>query len=81
MERRLKKVGQEKYIWLGKGVFKDVDVVLHWHPGSVNHANPRTSNANKSAKFTFKGLSAHAASAPDKGRSALDGVESMNFMV
>jgi aminobenzoyl-glutamate utilization protein B len=59
----------------------DVDAVLHWHPGNVNHARPRTSNANKSAKFTFKGLSAHAASAPDKGRSALDGVESMNFMV
>ncbi len=33
--------------------------------------------ANKSAKFRFKGLSAHASSAPDKGRSSLDGVEAM----
>ena len=73
--------GSGKVYMVREGLFDDVDVVLHWHPGSVNHARPRTSNANKSAKFTFKGLSAHAASAPDKGRSALDGVESMNFMV
>ena len=64
-----------------EGLFDDVDVVLHWHPGSQNHASPRTSNSNKSAKFIFKGISTHAASAPDKGRSALDGVESMNMMV
>ena len=64
-----------------EGLFNDVDVALHWHPGSVNHANPRTSNSNKSAKFTFNGISAHAAGSPDKGRSALDGVESMNMMV
>jgi aminobenzoyl-glutamate utilization protein B len=63
------------------GIFNDVDVILHWHPGSTSHASPRTSNSNKSAKFSFKGISAHAASAPDKGRSALDGVESMNMMV
>ena len=73
--------GSGKVYMVREGLFDDVDVVLHWHPGNVNHARPRTSNANKSAKFTFKGLSAHAASAPDKGRSALDGVESMNFMV
>ena len=73
--------GSGKVYMVREGLFDDVDAVLHWHPGSVNHARPRTSNANKSAKFTFKGLSAHAASAPDKGRSALDGVESMNFMV
>ena len=73
--------GSGKVYMAREGLFDDVDVVLHWHPGSVNHARPKTSNANKSAKFSFKGLSAHAASAPDKGRSALDGVESMNMMV
>jgi aminobenzoyl-glutamate utilization protein B len=31
-----------------------------------------------SAKFTFAGLPAHASVSPDKGRSALDGVELMN---
>ena len=64
--------GSGKVYMAREGAFDDVDVVLHWHPGSVNHASPRTSNANKSAKFRFKGISAHAAGAPDKGRSALD---------
>jgi len=73
--------GSGKVYMVREGLFKDVDVALHWHPGSVNHANPRTSNSNKSAKFTFNGISAHAAGSPDKGRSALDGVESMNMMV
>ncbi len=73
--------GSGKVYMARAGLFNDVDVVLHWHPGSVSHARPRTSNANKSARFTFDGISAHAASAPDQGRSALDGVESMNMMV
>tara|TARA_Y100001970_G_scaffold6943_2_gene7963 strand:+ start:18356 stop:19783 length:1428 start_codon:yes stop_codon:yes gene_type:complete len=73
--------GSGKVYMAREGAFKDVDVVLHWHPGSRNHASPRTSNSNKSAKFYFKGISTHAASAPHKGRSALDGVESMNMMV
>jgi len=47
----------------------------------VNSASARSSLANKSAKFRFSGLSAHAASAPERGRSALDGVEAMNHMV
>ena len=33
--------------------------------------------ANRSAKFRFHGFSAHAAGAPEKGRSALDAVEAM----
>jgi aminobenzoyl-glutamate utilization protein B len=37
--------------------------------------------ANKSAKFRFKGIAAHAAASPDKGRSALDAVEAMDNMV
>ena len=73
--------GSGKVYMARDGLFDDVDVVLHWHPSSQNHARPRTSNSNKSAKFSFKGISAHAASAPEKGRSALDGVESMNMMV
>ena len=73
--------GSGKVYMARDGIFNDVDVILHWHPGSTSHASPRTSNSNKSAKFSFKGISAHAASAPDKGRSALDGVESMNMMV
>lgn len=63
------------------GIFNDVDVVLNWHPSAQNSANPRIALANKSAKFRFYGISAHAAGAPEKGRSALDAVEAMNYMV
>jgi aminobenzoyl-glutamate utilization protein B len=56
------------------GVFKDVDAVLSWHPGDANAASKQSSLAIMSAKFRFYGKPAHAAAAPDVGRSALDGV-------
>ena len=40
-----------------------------------------TTLANISAKFRFHGVSAHAAAAPEQGRSALDAVEAMDNMV
>ena len=73
--------GSGKVYMVRAGLFNDVDAVLHWHPSSSNAANAESSNANKSAKFKFKGISAHAAGSPHKGRSALDGVEAMNMMV
>jgi aminobenzoyl-glutamate utilization protein B len=42
---------------------------------------PRTTLANRSAKFRFTGVASHAAAAPERGRSALDGIEAMNYMV
>jgi aminobenzoyl-glutamate utilization protein B len=63
------------------GVFNDVDAVLQWHPGDNNSASPSSTLAYKVALFRFKGIAAHAAAAPEKGRSALDGVEAMNFMI
>jgi len=63
------------------GVFDDLDVCLHWHPASKNEVWHGSSKAMVSAKFTFTGLSAHAAGNPDQGRSALDGVELMNIGV
>ena len=73
--------GSGKVYMVRDGLFDDVDIVFHWHPDDVNTANSRTSNSNKSAKFTFRGISAHAAGSPELGRSALDGVEAMNMMV
>ena len=73
--------GAGKVYMVREGLFKDVDVVLHWHASDRNDASHSTSLANKSAKFRFHGLSAHAAGAPERGRSALDGVEAMNHMV
>ncbi|MCB0372667.1 MAG: amidohydrolase [Muricauda sp.] len=73
--------GSGKVYMVREGVFNDVDVALHWHPGSANAASAGAALANKSAKFRFHGISAHAAGAPDRGRSALDGVEAMDMMV
>ena len=73
--------GSGKVYMVRDGLFNDVDVALHWHPGAENEANAGAALANKSAKFRFYGISAHAAGAPEKGRSALDGVEAMNMMV
>lgn len=63
------------------GLFNDVDVMLSWHPGDRNSGNPGVALANKSAKFRFYGISAHASASPEKGRSSLDAVEAMNYMV
>jgi len=73
--------GGAKVYMSREGLFDDVDVALHWHPSSQNAASAAAALANISAKFRFKGVSAHAAGAPQMGRSALDGVEAMNVMV
>lgn len=72
--------GSGKVYMARAGLFSDVDAVISWHSGDNNYAGPNTNLAVKSAKFRFAGISAHAAAAPDKGRSALDGVEAMNVM-
>jgi aminobenzoyl-glutamate utilization protein B len=73
--------GSGKVYMVREGLFDDVDAVLSWHPGDVNRAEASPTLANRSARFNFKGISAHAAAAPEKARSALDGVESFNYMI
>jgi aminobenzoyl-glutamate utilization protein B len=73
--------GAGKVYMVREGLFDDVDVTLHWHAGSRNAAGASSTLANKSAKFRFRGVSAHAAGAPERGRSSLDAVEAMNHMV
>ena len=72
--------GSGKVYMVRGGLFNDVDAVLHWHPSDVNFGGVDKALSNKSAKFRFRGLSAHASGAPEKGRSALDGVEAMDMM-
>jgi len=72
--------GSGKVFMVRDGVFDDVDAVIAWHPGSDNFVDGSTSLANISGKFRFHGLSAHAAGAPERGRSALDAVEIMDVM-
>jgi aminobenzoyl-glutamate utilization protein B len=66
--------GSGKVYMLRAGLFKDVDVVMHWHPSDRNAVMNGGTLAINSAKFTFHGVAAHAAFAPDRGRSALDAV-------
>ena len=72
--------GSGKVYMVRAGLFNDVDAVMHWHASDVNFAGIDKALANKSAKFRFHGLSAHASGAPEKGRSALDAVEAMDSM-
>ncbi|HMC10981.1 MAG TPA: amidohydrolase, partial [Pirellulaceae bacterium] len=71
--------GNAKVFMVRDGLFKDCDVVLHWHPADKNAAGDPTCLALISARFRFHGNSAHAAAAPEQGRSALDAVELTNY--
>jgi len=70
--------GSGKVFMVQAGLFKDCDAVLHWHPGSTNSAGDRSSLARMAVKFRFHGKAAHAAGAPEQGRSALDAIELTN---
>jgi len=73
--------GSGKVYMVEAGLFKDADAIVSWHPGDRNEASGGSTLANISAKFRFRGLASHAAAAPEKGRSALDAVEAMDYMV
>src|SRR5438309_1035540 len=70
--------GSARVFMIRNGLFKDCDAVLHWHPSSGNVAGVRSNLARIAVKFRFHGQSAHAAGAPEKGRSALDAVSVTN---
>jgi aminobenzoyl-glutamate utilization protein B len=57
------------------GMFNDLDICLDWHPDSEIKANMQSSQSMVSLLVEFKGVSAHAASDPWNGRSALDAAE------
>jgi aminobenzoyl-glutamate utilization protein B len=73
--------GNGKLYMIRAGVFKDADVVLTWHPGNRNAAALNSSLAIVTGRFRFYGKPAHAAIAPENGRSALDGLMIMTNAV
>ncbi|WP_343212943.1 amidohydrolase [Actomonas aquatica] len=73
--------GSGKVYMVREGLFDDVDVALHWHAGDRNLVTNTPSLANKSGKIRFHGIASHAAGAPERGRSALDAVEALNYMM
>src|SRR3954470_3357872 len=66
--------GAAKTFMTRAGLFDDCDTVLHWHPNARNSAGDASCLARIAVKFRFHGIASHAAGAPEKGRSALDGL-------
>ncbi|MBS1832887.1 MAG: amidohydrolase [Acidobacteria bacterium] len=70
-----------KAFFIRAGLLKDLDIMLGVHVSSdftVSYGQPAVNSGLVSVQYTFKGEAAHAAGAPWRGRSALDGVELMN---
>ena len=73
-------IGTKAY-YVRAGLFNDVDVSFFSHVSSnfgVSWGSPDGTGL-VSVLYTFRGLSAHSAGAPWRGRSALDAVELMNI--
>lgn len=62
-------------------LWRGLDAALTWHPDDTNEVVTGSSNACIQTQYHFTGVSAHAATDPDRGRSALDAVEVMNMGV
>jgi aminobenzoyl-glutamate utilization protein B len=72
-------VGTKAY-YIRAGLFKDVDVALFTHVGDQLNVSwgAREGTGLVSVQYSFLGETAHAASNPWRGRSALDAVELMD---
>lgn len=73
--------GYGKAFMARDGIFDCLDVALAWHPMDNSAAWGLSSLAVYQIYYNFKGISAHAAAAPEQGRSALDAAELMNIGV
>jgi aminobenzoyl-glutamate utilization protein B len=70
-----------KAYYVRAGLFQGVDAVLGCHVGSefaTHYGQGEKNSGLVSVQYTFHGSAAHAAGAPWRGRSALDGVELMD---
>lgn len=67
--------GAGKVYMIRAGLFEDADAVLAWHPWNANQADDNPWLANINVRVRYTGRAAHAAAAPDAGRSALDAAE------
>jgi len=73
--------GAGKTFMVRDGVFDDVDIAISWHPAAFAGVNVPYSLAILQADYSFVGRAAHAAEAPELGRSGLDAAELMNIGV
>lgn len=73
--------GSAKAFMARAGLFDDIDIALTWHPAPFNGVRSTNNLAIFKINYSFKGRSAHAATTPHLGRSALDALELMNIGV
>ena len=71
--------GSGKTFMAREGCFNKLDFALTWHPAYANAVMPGSLLANCMIRYSFTGQAAHAAAAPERGRSALDALELMNM--
>ncbi len=70
--------GSGKAWMCARGAFDEADALFSWHPDSVSRVRPNDLLATMTLRYDFHGVAAHAAAAPQFGRSALEAVELMN---
>jgi aminobenzoyl-glutamate utilization protein B len=73
--------GGGKEYMLEDGLFKDVDVLLGWHPSGVTRTEFEYTKAFTELHAHFKGVASHASVSPDQGRNALHALELMDVSV
>ena len=73
--------GGGKTYMVREGCFKDVDCAISYHPSRRNDILSKSQSAKIGIIFDFEGKTAHAGATPYDGRSALDAVEALNFMM
>ena len=73
--------GGGKTYMVRAGLFDDVDGALSYHPSRRNDILRNSQSAKIGILFNFEGKTSHAGATPYEGRSALDAVEALNFMM
>lgn len=73
--------GGGKTYMVREGCFKDVDCAISYHPSRRNDILCKSQSAKIGIIFDYEGKTAHAGATPYDGRSALDAVEALNFMM
>ena len=73
--------GGGKSYMVREGLFDDVDCAISYHPTRRNQILRSPHSAMIGILFDFEGKTSHAGATPHEGRSALDGVEALNYMI
>ena len=73
--------GGGKTYMVREGIFNDVDCAISYHPSRRNDILCKSQSAKIGIIFDYEGKTAHAGATPYDGRSALDAVEALNFMM